>query len=223
VTREPYEPRAQELLDRALGSPRPDLAVRQMLDYLERRATDAERSQAGKEEILARAVDAMQRTASARRAAQRAAAEADRIEDERRRERERLRKNARARARYRERRLTEPPRANKRIGMHALAIEVDPAAYRVVKLEAFRRCTTIPKLIGDILRSRAPSGEDRLDMSGPRWHRTGQGRRANQHTRVDVGDDTWQAVHVDALRAGLTVSRWVGRLVEEWAATRQDE
>jgi hypothetical protein len=211
------------MLDRALDSPRPDLAVRQTLDYLERRATDAERSQAGEEEILARAVDAMQRTASARRAAQRAVAEADRIEDERRRERRRLRKNARARARYGERRLTEPPRPNKRTGMHALAIEVDPSAYQAVKLEALQRHTAIPQLIGDILRSRASTSDECLPTSGPRWRRTGQGRRANQHTRVDIDDETWENVHVEALQAGFTVSRWVGRLVEYWVASRRHD
>jgi pimeloyl-ACP methyl ester carboxylesterase len=93
------------------------------------------------------------------------------------------------------------------MGMHALAIEVDPAAYRAVKLEAFQRRTTIPKLIGDILRNRAPIGDERPTAPALRWRRTGQGRRANQHTRTDVDDDIWNAVHAEALRAGVTVSR----------------
>jgi hypothetical protein len=220
VKREWYEARAQELLDRALASPDPELAIEQMLDELERHAIGAELVKEREGAILARAIDLMQRTVSAQRATQRAAAETDGIEEELRRERERFRKNARARARYRERRLTEPPRANKRTGMHALAIEIDPAAYRAVKLEAFQRRTTIPKLIGDILRSRtARVGECRATPA-PRWRRTGQGRRASQHTRIDVDDDTWQAVHVEALRTGCTVGRWIGRRVEDWAALR---
>ncbi len=118
--------------------------------------------------------------------------------------------------RYAERRLTEPARVDKRTGMHALAIEVDPAAYRAVKTEAARRRITIPRQIGEILRSSAFVERTSSDAA-PRWTRTGEGRRANQHTRVGVDDQTWENAHVDAARAGYSVSRWIGLVVERWA------
>src|SRR6478752_10299095 len=93
----------------------------------------------------------MRRADQARQAASRATVARARIEGERQREKERLRKNARARERYRQRRFTETPRANKRTGMHALAIEVDPTAYAAVKAEALRRRRAIPTVIGEIL------------------------------------------------------------------------
>ena len=104
--------------------------------------------------------------------------------------------------------------------MHALAIEVDPTAYRAVKAEALRRLCTIPALIGDILTD--PS----LPMTcpsapGPRWRRTGEGRRANQHTRIDIDESGWRDLHLDAWKAGNTVGRWIGMALESWA--RQTE
>ena len=102
------------------------------------------------------------------------------------------------------RRLTEPARANKRTGMHALAIEVDLAAYRAVKVEAFRRQTAIPTLLGVIVRDALRSSNRSSPPTGSRWRRTGEGRRANQHTRIDLDDETWQAVHIEALEPGHT-------------------
>ena len=98
---------------------------------------------------------------------------------------ERRRKNAHARERYRQRRLTEGAHVDKRTGMHALAIQVDPVAYRAVKSEALQRGSSIPRVIGEILSdssSRQPIASP--EATGPRWRRTGEGRRANQHTRI---------------------------------------
>jgi hypothetical protein len=41
-------------------------------------------------------------------------------------------------------------------------------------------------------------------------------------SHVEVDDDTWQSVHVEAMRAGLTVARSIGLLVEAWAASHTD-
>ena len=131
---------------------------------------------------------------------------------------ERRRKNARARERYRERRLTESARVNNRTGMHALAIQVDPAAYRAVKAEALQRGSSIPTVIGEILSdsSRQPIASEKT--TEPRWRRTGEGRKANQHTRIDIDDEGWLTVRHDAIRHGLTIARWIGLTLETWAS-----
>ena len=134
---------------------------------------------------------------------------------------ERRRRNARARERYRQLRLTEGTRVDRRIGMHALAIQVDPIAYREVKAEALKRGSTIPTVIGEILSdssSRQPIAS--AEATGPRWRRTGEGRKANQHTRIDIGDEGWLTVRRDAVRHGLTIACWIGLNVETWAQHR---
>ena len=128
------ETRAAELLAGVRRSSDPDRAAAGEIEWLERAAETAERWQVQEEEFLARAIELMRRTEQARGAATRAANERTRIEGDRRREKERLRKNALARERYAERRRTEAARVDKRTGMHALAIEVDPAAYRAQPL-----------------------------------------------------------------------------------------
>ena len=159
-----------------------------------------------------------ERAAHARQRATRAAAEQRRVEGLRRREMERRRKNARARERYRQERLAEGTRVNKRTGMHALAIQVDPIAYRAVKADALQRGCSIPTVIGEILSnssSRHPIASP--EATGPRWRRTGEGRKANQHTRIDIDDDAWLTVRRDAVRHGLTIARWIGLNLETWA------
>ena len=207
--------RAAELLAGVLSSSDPDRAAAGEIEWLERAAETAERWQVQEEEFLARAIELMRRTEHARAAATRAATARARIEDDRRYEKQRLRKNALARERYAERRRTEAARVDKRTGMHALAIEVDPAAYRAVKAEALRQLCTIPALIGDILTGAS------LPMAcpsapGPRWRRTGAGRRANQHVRIDLDDDAWETVHAQAFAAVQPVSRWIGGALESW-------
>jgi hypothetical protein len=207
--------RAAELLEGVRRSSDPERAATGEIEWLERATETAERWQVQEEEFLARAIELMRRTEQARGAATRAATARARIEDDRRHEKQRRHKNALARERYAERRRTEAARVDKRTGMHALAIEIDPVAYRAVKSEALRLGTTIPKLIGEIL------GDGSWTMtcsaaSGPRWRRTGEGRRANQHTRVDVADETWRATRVHATEARCTLSRWIGLLVEAW-------
>ncbi len=175
-----YETSARFLLADLEHSGDPERAAQRIFEQLEGAADAAEVRRFNEEAFLARAVELMQRAEDAHRAAAKAAAGRARIEGERRREKERLRKNARARELYRQRRLIEAARVNKRTGMHVLAIEVDPAAYRAVKLEAFRRRTTIPKLVGDILVSQAPTGDERPTAPPARWCRTGEaGERTN--------------------------------------------
>ena len=101
--------------------------------------------------------------------------------------------------------------------MHALAIEVDPGAYSAVKIAAYRGNASIPRLVGEILASDVERTDSPKVNVEPRWRRTGQGRRANQHTRIDIAADIWEAVHLDALRRSLTVGRRVGLAIEHWA------
>jgi len=216
------ETRAAELLAGVRRSSDPERAAEGEIEWLERAAETAERWQVQEEEFLARAVDLMRRTEHARGAATRAATARARIEDDRRHEKQRRHKNALARERYAERRRTEAARVDKRTGMHALAIEVDPAAYRAVKLKAARRRVTVPEQLGEIL-SRSACGDGPSPGPGPRRSRTGEGRRANQHTRVAVGEEVWQAIRVNAAGSGLAMARWIGLVIQEWAVAASDD
>ncbi len=211
------ETRAAELLAGVHRSSDPERAAAREIEWLERAAETAERWQVQEEEFLARAIELMRRTEQARGAATRAATARARIEDDRRHEKQRRHKNALARERYAERRRTEAARVDKRTGMHALAIEVDPAAYRAVKAEAIRRGSTMATLIGEIVADMPRVPGTAPTAAGPRWTRTGRGRRANQHTRVDVADEMWRTTRADATEAHCTLSRWIGVLVEAWA------
>jgi hypothetical protein len=195
----------------------PGRAAERILDRLEHQAENAEAWQISEEQFLAQAVERMERAAHARQRAARAVAEQRRVEGMRRREMERKRKNARARERYRERRLIESARVNNRTGMHALAIQVDPAAYRAVKAEALQRTSSIPTVIGEILSDSSRQPIASAKTTEPRWRRTGEGRKANQHTRIDVDDEAWLSVRRDAIRHGLTIARWIGLTLETWA------
>lgn len=209
---------AAELWTEVTQSTNPGRMAERILDRLEHQAENAEAHQISEEKFLAQAVERMERAAHARQRAARAAAEQRRVEGIGRREMERRRKNARSRERYRQLRLTEGARANRRTGMHALAIQVDPIAYRAVKAEALQRGWSIPWVIGEILSdssSRQPIAS--REATGPRWRRTGEGRKANQHTRIDIDDDAWLTVRRDAVRHGLTIARWIGLNLETWA------
>jgi hypothetical protein len=210
---------AAELWAEVTRSADPGRAAERILDRLEHQAENAEAWQLSEEKFLAQAIERMERAAHARQRAARAAAEQRRVEGARRREIERRRKNAAAREHYRQLRLTEDPRVDNRTGTHALAIQVDPIAYRAVKAEALRRRTTIPTVIGEILSDPSSSKPVRaLSPIGRRWRRTGEGRKANQHTRIDIDDDDgWLAVRRDAVQHGLTIARWVGLALETWA------
>jgi hypothetical protein len=83
--------------------------------------------------------------------------------------------------------------------MHAIAIVVDPAAYQALKIEARHRSMSIPSLLGEIVVADL-CNPPALRAVDARWRRTGEGRRANQHTRIDIDDDAWQALHADAIQ-----------------------
>ena len=185
---------AAELWTEVTQSADPARMAERILDRLEHQAENAEAHQISEEQFLAQAVERMERAAHARQRAARAAAEQRRVEGVRRREMERRRKNARARERYRQQRLAEGARVNKRTGMHALAIQVDPTAYRAVKAEALRRGRSIPTVIGEILSDSSRQPIAFANATGPRWRRTGEGRKANQHTRIDIADEAWLTV-----------------------------
>jgi len=209
---------AAELWTEITQSTDPARTAERILDRLEHQAENAEAHQISEEKFLAQAVERMERAAHARQRAARAAAEQRRVEGIRRREMERRRKNARSRERYRQQRLAEGARVNRRTGMHALAIQVDPAAYRAVKADALQRGCSIPRVIGEILSdssSRQPIASAKT--TEPRWRRTGEGRKANQHTRIDIDDEGWLTVRRDAIRHGVTVARWIGLTLETWA------
>jgi hypothetical protein len=214
---------AAELWTEVTQSADPARMAERILDRLEHQAENAEAHQISEEQFLARAVERMERAAHARERAGRAAAEQRRIEGIRRREMERRRKNARARERYRQRRLTEGARVNNRTGMHALAIQVDPAAYRAVKSEALQRGSSIPTVIGEILSDSSRQPIASASAPGPRWRRTGEGRKANQHTRIDIDDEGWLTVRRDAIRHGMTIARWIGLILETWARRHEGE
>ena len=62
---------------------------------------------------------------------------------------------------------------------------------RAVKAEALLRRTTILTLIGEILSDSSPTPVAGSSPTEPRWRRTGEGRKANQYTRIDIGDEAW--------------------------------
>ena len=208
---------AAQLWTEVTQSADPDRMAERIIDRLEHQAENAEARQITEEKFLAQAVERMERAAHARERAARAVAEQRRVEATRRREMERKRKNARARERYRERRLIESARVNNRTGMHALAIQVDPAAYRAVKAEALQLGSSIPTVIGEIVSDSSRQPVASAKTTEPRWRRTGEGRQAKQHTRIDIDDGGWLTVRRDAIRHGLTIARWIGLTLETWA------
>jgi hypothetical protein len=78
----------------------------------------------------------------------------------------------------------------------------------------------MPLVMGEILTERSRGPVQIEAKTAPRWSRTGEGRRANQHTRIDIDDYGWRALHEAATRGNHTISRWVGLQVEEWALAR---
>ncbi|MGE0733046.1 MAG: hypothetical protein AB7Q92_33815, partial [Acidimicrobiia bacterium] len=194
---------------------------RRWLEDLEARADAAEHHACSEQRSLQAAVEAMQRRDTAEREARRSQLAKRRLLANEEAEQQRLRRNAQQRAAYVRRRSEGRARTDGRTGLHAIAIVVDPAAYAAVKAEAYHRRTSMPVLMGEIL-SAAPSSSAPPSGNGPRWRRTGEGRRANQHTRIDIDDTAWRQLHVDAITAGHTTGRWIGLRIEQWAAGRAD-
>ena len=194
---------------------------RRWLEDLEARADAAEQYARSEQRSLQAAIAAMQRRDAAEREARRRQTAKRRLRAAEEAEQQRLRRNAQQRAAYARRRAEGRARADGRTGLHAIPIVVDPAAYADVKAEAYRRRTSIPAVIGEIV-STTPPVRTAPSGNGPRWRRTGEGRRANQHTRIDIDDTAWRQVHVDAITAGLTAGRWIGLRIEQWAAGRAD-
>ena len=116
-------------------------------------------------------------------------------------EAERLRRNALGRARYRARREGGVTRTDRRRGMHAIAIVADPAAYQALKLEARHRSVPLPSLLGEVVIADLRSVPASPMTDAPRWRRTGEGRQANKHTRIErieIDDEAWEELHADA-------------------------
>ena len=72
-------------------------------------------------------------------------------------------------------------------------------------------------MIGEILTDSSRQLIASPEATGPRWRRTGDGRKANQHTRIDIDNDAWLTVRREAVRHGLTIARLIGLNLETWA------
>jgi hypothetical protein len=197
----------------------PERARSRWLQELAARAEEAERTAQSAQRTLAVAVTDMERREAAERAAKRAQREIRRLSGQKEDARQRARKNELARADYARRRAAGIERVDGRLGMHACAIAVDPAAYAALKLGARTMRVSIPVMLGRVVHD-APRPEGRQPADAPRWRRTSEGRRANQHTRIAVDDDAWEHLHAEAIAHRVTFARWIGILVERWAATR---
>ncbi|MGE0230122.1 MAG: hypothetical protein AB7U23_16610 [Dehalococcoidia bacterium] len=192
---------------------------RRWLEDLETRADTAEQHARSEQRSLQAAIEAMQRRDTAEREARKNQQAKRRICAAEDAEQQRLRRNAKQRAAYARQRAKGRARTDGRTGLHAIAIVVDPAAYVAVKAEAYQRRISIPVLLGEIL-SPTPPTNAAPAAQGPRWRRTGRGRRANQHTRIHIDDTAWRQLHLDAITAGHTTGRWIGIRVEAWVAGR---
>ena len=73
---------------------------------------------------------------------------------------------------------------------------------------------TIPRRLGEILTDAFTQPVSPARWRGPKWRRTGGGRRANVHVRIDTADAAWESLHRDAIHRGMTVARRVGLAVE---------
>ena len=205
------------MLAKADQSADPERYRTRWLEQLLHQAREAEERARTTESTYAAAIDAMERAEAARRATKRTEQLLRRLHGEKVRDHERLRRNARQRETYRRRRSEGDSRLETRTGMHALAIDVDPTAYAALKIDARARRSTIPRRLGELLTDALAEPATPTSAPGPRWHRTGEGRRATTHVRIDIAPDAWDALHEHAYGEELTVGRWIGRAVETWA------
>jgi len=217
VTRESYLRASEQQIARADASADPEAYRQRWLRDLRTKALIAEEHAASNERSLAEAVELMQRREHAERMAQRATHELGRLRREQRREVERLARNARSREAYRRAREATGPRVNGQAGMHAIAIAVSTEAYVAMKLEARQRVTSIPVVLGEIISDALANPATMVSAGSPKWRRTGEGRRADRHTRIQISDEAWDGLHDHAISANLTVGRWIGMAVEQWA------
>jgi hypothetical protein len=210
-----FEVQARRLIDEARRSADPERAIEQTLAHREQIAVSAEQWRESEEALLAELVSKLERKAEAERAAGRATAATDQLRRQRRQDELRVARNARRRERYR--REGGPLRTDSRPHNRPIRVEVDPSAWAALKLEAVGRRRSMPRLLGELVRrdlALATGGPSDRARDEPRWHRTGEGRRARQYARIDVDDEMWKALRVVALAEGLTVARRLGIAVE---------
>ena len=215
-----FEARGRRLLDEARRSSDPD-AVERTLAHHEQRAVSAERWRQSEEDLLAELVSKLERYAEAERDADRACAAADQLRQQRRHEELRIARNARRREEYRRR--ADGPRTDHRPPNKAVRVEVDPAAWQALKIGAVKSHASMPRLLGLLVIADLASGDCHSggrDRDEPRWSRTGQGRRARQYARIEVDDETWEVLRVNAAERRLTIARRVGIAVERWLGDR---
>ncbi|MFN0091575.1 MAG: hypothetical protein ACKVWR_15105 [Acidimicrobiales bacterium] len=214
--RRTYLANARRTIEASNASADPIRYRQRWLADLLARAEAAEQWAQSQEASLQAAIDAMQRRETAARVARQHEQAIQRLRAAEDAEQRRLRRNARQRASYARRRDQGRADPEGRTGLHAIAIVVDPASYAAVKAEGYKRRTSIPVVLGEILTA-ARLPDRATPESGPRWQRTGQGRRANQHARIAIDDDAWHQLHLDAINSHYTTGRWVGLLIEHWA------
>jgi len=127
-------------------------------------------------------------------------------------------------------------RDSRRTSTRAIHVDVDPAAWTAMKLDAVRRGTTVGEAVGDLVtaevhRRGQVSGQVRDTLLGSpahgqvrddrarRWSglrgRPGEGRQARLFARIAVDNDTWAAFRAIALQREVPVARVVGLLVED--------
>jgi hypothetical protein len=107
----------------------------------------------------------------------------------------------------------------------AVRIDVDEAAWTVVKREAVRRRVWLVWWVGDLVRAEV----DALDAGEVSGAPSSRRRRSpgedvplprRRFLRIDVDDDHWNALRAASLEVGLTVGRYVGELAEAAAYER---
>jgi len=216
-----FEAQARRLFDEARRSADPDHAVERTLAHHEHRAASAELWRQSEEDLLAELVSKLERYAEAERAAGRASAAADQLRRQARQEELRVARNARRREEYRRR--AEGPGTDRHPPSKAVRVEVDPAAWQALKIEAVKSRASMQRLLGLLVIADLASGDchsSGRDRDEPRWSRTGQGRRARQYAQIEVDDETWEVLRVDAAERRLTIARRVGIAVERWVSDR---
>jgi hypothetical protein len=99
------------------------------------------------------------------------------------------------------RRRAEGLRTDHRRPSKAVRVEVDQKAWQALKVEAVKSHASMPRLLGQLVIADLATGDCHCagrHRDEPRWRRTGQGRRARQYARIEVDDETWSVLRVNA-------------------------
>lgn len=209
-----HEPTARKIVEQVEHARDPDAALAWAMQRLDRQIESAEQERQHSEALLIEVMAKLERIARAKRTAERAQRDVPGLRWQQHEEQLRAARNARRRQRYRERMELHPSGSGR-----SVRIEVDPTAWRAMRAEAARRRIPAKALLADVaLAVGALESETSSAAPGPRWRRTGDGRRARHSTVIDIDDDAWVRVRARAVLEGLTIARFLGRTVEAWVA-----